>query len=110
MDDDLVTVVTADGSEEVFTPGRNGVPAQLVFTDGDQPETRYWRHVVRYAIHPSGSLLVGWGVKTHPVTLSDRVVLGEWGVNQLTVIRTYAAGSWTSVSGGDYWGRAVGDA
>ena len=28
---------------------------------------------------------------------------GEFGISQLTIVKTYAPGQWTSVSGGNHW-------
>ena len=90
-----VTVALSDGTEEVFAPGLGGVP--------EDPGDRYWPVVVRYTIDPSGALLVGYGVGTRPVDEPVSASLGEFGVGQITVVKTFAAGRWTSVSGGNHW-------
>lgn len=93
-----VTVTLSDGTEEVFAPGRGGVP--------EDPADRYWPVVVRYTVDPSGALLVGYGLGTRPADEPVSASLSEFGVAQLTYVKTFAPGRWTSVSGGNHW-RAV---
>ena len=106
MQDEPVSVALSDGTEEVFAPGRNGVPNQVP-ADTEDPYSVSIR-VVRYAIDPSGALLVGHGVRdADPYAPLPVTTLGEFSVNRLHIVKAFAAGTWTSVSGGDFWqGRA----
>ena len=100
MEGAQVTVALSDGTEEVFAPGLGGVP--------EAPADRYWPVVVRYIVDPSGALLVGYGMGTRPPDEAISASLGEFGVGPLTIVKTFAPGRWTSVSGGNHHWRSGG--